>query len=322
MYKRNKERGWAIRCLSALIGIGPGIVSADVTITILETKGIVSVKKAGERNYRRLAQGETLSTCDTIKLLHSNDDELSIVSSIKWVREGDCPNKGKAVSTADTEKTRTLHVGTDIGNPGPLPPGGYFDLLLDDDAKISTATIIEGQSCEGTGHCGLNSPMALAVAIEPTPPEHETVFSGEYGFNLEGQEYTHFINYPPNSIPLVSVPYFGPFSGEHILVPPGQMITWHASGVFELSEAPPCTGAEDLKVTACRQRACGSTFKAKLSRALPGSPVTFTRDGRVFDRAVVNDRGKAVGRFCGETSGSHLIGVVECESAVAESNCP
>lgn len=286
--------------------------ASAVDIVVDDSRGAL-VKKRGTDEYVDLAAGTVLSTCDTICLPGN-------FSEITWRRVGECPNSGKVVGTG-LSKIKYLHVGTDIGaGPGNLPPGGYFDLVLEQGAEESSATIIEGESCEGNGHCGMNSAMAAAVAIDPTPPGESTVYSGNYGISGDGQEYAQFVNYPTNHIPIVSTPYFGPFRDRLIQVPPGQMITWYPDGTFALDPAPPCTGLEELTVTACRPRTCGNQFKAKLSNALPGAPATFTLDGRVFARKTVNDRGKAVGKFCGSVQGVHEVGAAEC-GAVEKAEC-
>ena len=249
------SRSWRIWFQSVAAAVGLLFLCAGsvlaLEIEVTEVTGTVQGLRKNATIRFPITVGTILFACDRI-FVQPN-------SSMKWKRRGsDCPNTGGTLNS-DATHGESFHVGEDAVGPGapsravPLAgplAGGFADLETSQEAWQSQVTIEEGAACSGVNHCGLNSAIAQAAAVDATPQGMTTVFTGCLAYTEQGVPAVSFWSDPHNTIALVTTPLVGGHVGQYVLIQPGQNIVYDPQGNFTLGNGPlPCNGVEPPTVT-------------------------------------------------------------------------
>lgn len=183
-------------------------------------------------DFRELKIGDTVNTGQIIR--------AAFPCTITWERVGAAPGCGNTGTIVAQNPVTDVEVGKDIRSL--FPPAGYFHLVSDPDlVNGGVIEITETGECHEEDHCGISTDLAIAAALDPTPPGMETHFVGSWGVLPSGDVGAVFGNAPWSAQLIVSVPVVGPHAGDWIEVPPGATITWYMDGSFEMGEwQEPC----------------------------------------------------------------------------------
>ncbi|MBD3161600.1 MAG: hypothetical protein GF346_05175 [Candidatus Eisenbacteria bacterium] len=218
-------------CLFGLLAFASTGQALDIEVT-----GSAGAYVDRGNGWEEATDGMVLSTCNNIRLPGN-------YAWLDWKRVGGCGNEGR-IETG-LSRVKDYHVGTDItGNKQQNQlNGGFMDLLVSPEGTSSDATIVESPGCQGVDHCGINAGFAAVAALDQTPDDQFTTFSGCLAQIDPELQVALFYNHPTSPIPVFVETYAN--NGLFELWPGSwaEVFPDGRANIYE-GEPPPCEGEE------------------------------------------------------------------------------